>query len=112
MARRRNPLTAADCIAAIREAGSIQQAAPLLGVSSGIIYSRLKESNIDIDTLEVRPPLAFGPGEELDYQRATIRRALELGLWHIDRFGDIQQYRKDDPWRGQCPNLIQPRVAA
>jgi hypothetical protein len=35
-----------------------------------------------------------------------VYRAIELGIWHIDRNGAVQQCRLGDPWKGNAPNLL------
>lgn len=102
----RKAITADQCIDAIKTAGSVDLAGPLLSCSPSLIRSRLHEARIDIRTLEPVKPLVYAPGEELEIRRGLIRRAIELGIWHIDDAGDVQPYYRGDPWRGGGPNLL------
>jgi hypothetical protein len=62
-------------------------------------------------TLEPRLPLTISLDEHTVILRGLVRKALELGIWHVDRHGDIQQWREGDPWQGQCPNLLDRNAA-
>lgn len=111
MSNRCEPVTAADCIAAIRSAGTIEKAGQLLGVSGSLIYGRLRYANIDLWTLEPKLPLTISMDERTVILRELVKKALELGIWHVDQNGDVQQWREDDPWKGRCPNLLDRNAA-
>lgn len=83
----------------------------MLDISRSTLNTKVRLNSIDKVTRRPRV-LEYGDGEEAEIQRTLIMRAIALGLWHIDANGDVQDWSLKDPYRGQCPNLLQPRQSS
>lgn len=88
---------------------SIVQAAAQFERSTPWLDARIRRWNLHSYT--GRPRIADPVVQRLDVERAVIERAVKLGIWHIDRNGELQQHDRADPYRGRGPNLFDRKRA-